>query len=195
MGTRNVHQHIIDTASDLFYLQGYNATGINSIIAKSQIAKATLYHHFKSKEELCIAYLNQKHHDFMENLKTFIDKKDVGEPKLLGIFDLLRLRYREENFQGCWAIKTLGEIPPNNKNILSVIQAQKKELLLYLGELVAENISNVSKAEVESISGGIYLLYESALTECHLYKNDWPIHLAKNSSRSFYEKSRLLKMD
>src|SRR3990170_8711751 len=43
---------IIDTALRLFYEQGYLATGINQIIAESQVAKATFYSHFSSKENL-----------------------------------------------------------------------------------------------------------------------------------------------
>ena len=44
-----VRNRIIETASDLFYRNGYNSTGINQIIAEAGIAKATLYNHFKSE--------------------------------------------------------------------------------------------------------------------------------------------------
>jgi len=52
-----VKEHIIKTAADLFYTNGYNSTGINEIIKEAGIAKATLYNHFKSKGDVCIAYL------------------------------------------------------------------------------------------------------------------------------------------
>ena len=42
-----VKNRIIETASSLFYKNGYNSTGINEIISESGIAKATLYNHFK----------------------------------------------------------------------------------------------------------------------------------------------------
>jgi len=42
----------IKTAAELFYLNGYNSTGINEIIQKSKLAIATLHIHFKSKEKL-----------------------------------------------------------------------------------------------------------------------------------------------
>jgi AcrR family transcriptional regulator len=187
----NIKQHIITTASKLFYVNGYNATGINEIIAKSEIAKATLYHHFKSKEDICIAYLEQRHQKFLDSLKDFVSQQNKGRQQLVSIFDFLRNMYREGNFHGCWGIKTLGELPPKNKKILSVIQRQKKELLLFLGETVGDNIANISIAETEKISGGIYLLYESAITESHLHKNDWPIHLAKSIAPSLFAEAKL----
>jgi len=181
-----LHQHIITTAGNLFYVQGYNSTGINEIIDKCSIAKATLYSHFKSKEDICVAYLEHRHGAFMDSLKGYVTRRKAGKNQLLAIFDLLQDMYRDENFQGCWGLKTLGELSPEQKKILGVIQKQKKELLLYLGEVVGGNIPNLSKAETEKISGGLYLLYESAITESHLFKNDWPIYMAKSIAPSLF---------
>jgi len=184
MHRNELHEHIITSAGDLFYSQGYNSTGINEIISKCDIAKATLYSHFKSKEDICIAYLNQRHSAFMDKLNNYVNQRADGKNQLLAIFDLLRDMYLEENFQGCWGLKTLGEISPDQTSILRVIQKQKKELLLYLGEVVGDNFANLSKAEMEKISSGLYLLYESAVTESHLFKNDWPIFMAKSIAPS-----------
>ncbi|WP_421808469.1 TetR/AcrR family transcriptional regulator [Flagellimonas sp.] len=191
MQRNNLHEHIISSAGELFYSQGYNSTGVNEIISKCDIAKATLYSHFKSKEDICIAYLKQRHHDFLENLKNYVGQRSKGRLQLLAIFDLLRDMYLQEDFQGCWALKTLGELAPDQTKILEVIQLQKKELLLYLGEVVGDNISNLSKAETEKISGGLYLLYESAVTESHLFKNDWPIFMARSIAPSLFKEVEL----
>lgn len=193
MGKINIKQIIINNAGELFYKNGYNATGINEIIAKSTIAKATLYHHFKSKEDICAAYLEQRHRTFMNELREFIIETSTSRQQLLGIFDYLRNLYRNGNFHGCWAIKALGELLPDNRKIRTIIQKQKKELLLLLGEIVGNNIANISKAETEKISGGIYLLYESAITESHLHKSDWPIHLAKSIAPSIFADSKLIQ--
>ena len=180
MPKTNIKAKIVETANRLFYKYGYNSTGINEIIEKAGIAKATLYHHFKSKEAICIAYLETRHKDFIMRLTDFVKSKPIGKPQLLGIFDFLRSLYREGEFYGCWAQKTLGEINPNQKTIHQEIQRQKEEFLLLLSDFVKENFNHVSKAETEKISGGLYLLFESAITETHLHQNDWPIHMAKS---------------
>ncbi|NAY91813.1 TetR family transcriptional regulator [Muricauda sp. JGD-17] len=181
-----LHRHIITTAGNLFYSQGYNATGINEIIAKCDIAKATLYSHFKSKEDLCIAYLEQRHEVFIQNLKDYVGRRKSGRNQLLAVFDFLQDLYRSDTFFGGWGLRLLGELSPKQTRILLVLRKQKKEFLLFLGEVVSENIENVSKAEIEKISGGLYLLFEGAIMESHLFKNDWPIYLAKSIAPSLF---------
>lgn len=180
MAKQNLKQHIVQTASELFYANGYNKTGINEIISKSAIAKATLYHHFKSKEAIALAYLEQKHGVFMNTLNEMVVKTNGKNAQLLVVFDYLRELFRDDDFQGCWCQKLLGEIPVSETNIRNRIQKHKLEFLNFLTELVTENTQQLSKAEIEKIAQGIYLLYESAITEAHLLKNDWPIHSAKN---------------
>ena len=55
---------LIETAASLFYLKGVNEVGINEILIQSGVAKKTLYHHFKSKEDLIIATLHKRDQTF-----------------------------------------------------------------------------------------------------------------------------------
>ena len=57
---------LIDTALQLFYLQGIHAIGINEILATSGIAKKTLYNHFSSKEALIQACVIERDKRFMQ---------------------------------------------------------------------------------------------------------------------------------
>ena len=179
MKKENIREHIIAVASELFYVKGYNVTGVNEIISKATIAKATLYHHFKSKEDLCVAYLQQKHKEFTDELQLYIAEGKSPRDKLLCIFEVLRNRFRQKDFHGCWAQKILAETTSQNKKIFPLVQKQKEELLSLLDKVIQDTVAFSSKAEREKIAGGIYLLYESAITQSYLHKNDWPIHLAK----------------
>ncbi|MEL6918597.1 MAG: TetR/AcrR family transcriptional regulator [Bacteroidota bacterium] len=180
MKRSEIRQHIIQTAADLFYANGYNATGINEIIAEAGIAKATLYHHFKSKEDICIAYLKYKNDFFLKTIKNFIATKPKGKVQLLGIFDFLKEFYKEPNFSGCWCIRTIAEIPTDNITIRKEIQCQKNELIRFLNQVVSHNVPNISNNAGKKLAKSLYLLYESAVSESHLHGNDWPIHAAKN---------------
>ncbi len=170
-----IHQHIIETASNLFYKNGYNATGINEIIAEAKIAKATLYNHFKSKEDICLAYLGFKHARFIKDISTYCLNKKQGDAQVLGVFDFLLKFFKDKDFNGCWCIKTVAEIPNDNKRIRSVIQEQKNELIDLIHSLVIKNIDGLTKKEERTMARQVYLLYESAVAESHLHKADWPI--------------------
>ena len=81
-----MRQYILDTASDLFSRQGINATSVDKIVAQAQIAKATLYKYFTSKELLIVEYLRdhdaklwkrlgegRNQDDAIAELQTFVD--------------------------------------------------------------------------------------------------------------------------
>ncbi len=174
-----VKNRIIKTASSLFYKNGYNATGINEIISVAGIAKATLYNHFKSKEDICLAYLHFKNTTFIEDIKAFTTSKPKGKTQILAIFDFLELFFQDKDFNGCWCIKTVSEIPIDNERIRNEIQTQKNGFIQLISKLVTDNLENSSAEEIKSISRQIYLLYESAVGESHLHQADWPIKETK----------------
>ena len=52
-------ERILDTAYELFSLRGIRAVGVDEIVEQAGIAKATLYRHFASKDDLVLAYLDR----------------------------------------------------------------------------------------------------------------------------------------
>ena len=169
-------EKIIQTASDLFYRKGYNLTGINEIIAEAGIAKATLYSHFASKEEVCVAYLQARNETLMKGLKSFLAEKPLGEDQVLGILEFLIPFFGGKDFNGCWCIRTVAEIPQEDVHIRSEIQKQKQGLRDYILQVVRENLPNRNSDQHQKLATRTYLLYEGALAESHLQHDSWPIH-------------------
>ncbi len=179
MKQSEVRTRIIETASHLFYKNGYNTTGVNEIISESGIAKATLYSHFKSKEDLCVAFLQFKHNTFMKDIEAFTNGKEKGTAQILALFDYLLQFFQDREFNGCWGIKTVAEIPQDNEKIRRELQDQKKEFLALIMALVAKNLHTSNQEEITQMGRRIYLLYEGAVVESHLHQNDWPIKEAR----------------
>ena len=174
-----VRNRIIETASALFYKNGYNSTGINEIISESGIAKATLYNHFKSKEDICLAYLRFKNSTFLTELEAFAIDQEAGINQVLAIFDFLQQFFQDKDFNGCWCIKTVAEIPKDNERIRNEIQVQKKDFLQLIEKLIKNNLHTYNEQETSSLARKAYLLYESAISESHLHQEDWPIKEAR----------------
>ncbi len=57
---------ILDAAASMFYDQGINSTGINSIIARANVAKMSLYNHFPTKADLVSAYIAARHQEWLD---------------------------------------------------------------------------------------------------------------------------------
>lgn len=179
MKRTGVKQKIIETASGLFYKNGYNSTGINEIIAESGIAKATLYNHFKSKEDICLAYLQFKNTTFLNDIKVFCKSKAKGKSQILAIFNFLQKFFKDKDFNGCWCLKTVSEIPKEDTIIKREIQHQKNLFIQFLSGLISKNLDGIDEKKIAAIARQIYLLYESAVAESHLHQEDWPIKEAK----------------
>ncbi len=176
-----VKERLINTASDLFYQNGYNNTGINEVIEKAKVAKASLYTHFKTKDDLCIAYLEYKEDKFLNALKASLKGKPEGKLQILGLFDHLREVYRKDDFRGNCSSNILAEIPKGNKKIREEVSLHKSNLKNYITELVKKNSDN---KHPEKLANKLFLLFEGAQAQSYVEQDSWPIKEAKDMALS-----------
>ncbi|RNA63230.1 TetR/AcrR family transcriptional regulator [Chryseobacterium nematophagum] len=153
----------------LFANQGYNSTGINQIISEANVAKASFYQHFKSKEDLCVDFLNARHIYWFNELNIFINNEEDIKSKVISSFDFLIYMNSKENFRGCSFLNILSEIPNDNIKILNAIQEHKKDLRNFFLSLINE----------ENVSDHIYMLFESSIIESQLFKSNHLIEKSK----------------
>lgn len=165
-------ERILETASKLFHQQGYNSTGINQIIQEAAVAKASFYQHFKSKDQLCIAYLQGRHDFWFAELRSACSQAKKNKKKIAAAFDFLIHMNEKENFRGCSFLNILSEIGPDQEAILQCIQDHKNDLRQFFE----------SEIEDRSRASHIYLLFEAALVESQLFKSNNLIEKAKKIS-------------
>jgi AcrR family transcriptional regulator len=120
-GVGDVRRRIVDAASELFYQDGIRATGIAAIIANAGVAKASFYHHFSSKDDLVIAWLQQRSRERLDRLAKAEQEARSPEEKLLATFDLLGDWFAEEGFRGFSALNAVVELP-ENENVIRAFQ-------------------------------------------------------------------------
>ncbi len=58
----DTRERILDTAARLFHEQGFNATGISTLLREADINAGSLYHYFPSKDALLLAVLERYTH-------------------------------------------------------------------------------------------------------------------------------------
>ena len=82
-------EHLVDTALELFYQDGFHATGIDKILAKAGVAKMTMYKHFKSKDELILAVLRRRDELFRNWFMREVERRaQTPSERLLALFDV-----------------------------------------------------------------------------------------------------------
>ena len=131
--------HLVDVACDLFYRNGFHATGIDTILTEASVAKMTLYNHFKSKDELILASLERQDQRWREWFVTSVERR-AKEPaeRLLVIFDALEESIQRENFSGCPFIKATSEYPNLNDPIHRVAIEHQQMVHAYVRGMASQ---------------------------------------------------------
>lgn len=104
---------ILDTAYELFCREGVRAVGVDQVTAEAGVAKMTLYHHFASKDELVLAFLELRQERWTYAwLASSIERAAPSlTDRSLALFDALDQWFHERDFRGCPFIRTLLEVP------------------------------------------------------------------------------------
>ncbi len=102
---------ILDSAYDLFSRRGVRAVGIEEVIERASVAKATLYRHFPSKDDLVLAFLRKREEVWTHGWVETEARRRGGTPEesLLAIFDLFDEWFHRSDFEGCSFVNVLLE--------------------------------------------------------------------------------------
>jgi AcrR family transcriptional regulator len=116
IGGVRARERILGTAYELFSRRGVRAVGVDEVIERAGVAKATLYRHFPSKDELVLAFLDLREQrwtrDFVE--AGAIRRGTNPEERLLAIFDVFDEWFHRDDFEACAFINILLEMGPEH---------------------------------------------------------------------------------
>ncbi|WP_296385253.1 TetR/AcrR family transcriptional regulator [Winogradskyella sp.] len=176
MKKQSVKERIVETASDLFYNNGYNQTGINQIIAEASVAKASMYQHFRSKEDIAVAYLKQRHINWMGSLTEFVSNEKNNNEKLIKSFDFLQTWLSGVNYRGCGFQNIICDLPKEQQKIKDQVVLHKNDVKKLIHSLLED------KNNQEELGNELLVLIEGAIILSQIQKSDWPIIAAKNAA-------------
>lgn len=179
----NKREQLIEKAEELFYREGYHATGIDRILAESGVAKMTLYKHFKSKEELILAVLEGRHRLMLERLRERANKL-VPREALLATFDGLHsMIHSREQFCGCLFVNAAAEFQERDHPIHRRSCAYKADLQAYLRELLEQ----LAAPQPHQLARQLQYLLEGALSMAHIEGPGEQAHDAKAAAQVLLE--------
>src|SRR3954463_11004148 len=110
----SARERLLAAADELFYEEGVHIVGIDRVIERAGVAKASLYSAFGSKDELIRQYLMRRHVARRERIIQALDRYDTPRERLLGIFDILGESFAEPGFHGCAFVNASAEAPADS---------------------------------------------------------------------------------
>jgi AcrR family transcriptional regulator len=156
-GGRGARQRILDTAAELFYRDGINATGVERLAAESSVSKRTLYQHFPSKTAVVEEYLRGIEQTVVDATLNGPDASDqTPRERLLAVFEAPPARGGP--LRGCpfhnAAVEAAGTMP----GIQEIVRASKRSFIDRLTELAIQ----AGAADPQLLGNELGVLYEGA---------------------------------
>ncbi len=108
--TPDVRQRILDTASTLFYERGVRAVGVDLVVEQSGVAKTSLYRHFRTKDDLVVAFLEREDVSFWSQWDD-VAARHADDPvaELEAHLRWVAKRLARANYRGCPQINVAAE--------------------------------------------------------------------------------------
>jgi len=156
--TGSARERLLEAAEELFYEEGVHTVGIDRVIERAGVAKASLYSIFGSKEELVRAYLTRHSDTWRARLESEVTGRFTGpREQLLGVFEVLGERHREPDFHGCAFVSASAETRPG-----SLTEQASDRSRAWLRDLFADLAGAAGAARPEALARTLTMLYHGA---------------------------------
>jgi AcrR family transcriptional regulator len=105
-----LREHILATASALFYRRGVRAVGVDLVVDEARIAKTSLYRYFPTKDDLIVAFLEREDQDFWSTWDA-VATRHADDPmaELEAHMDWIGGRLARANYRGCPQVNVAAE--------------------------------------------------------------------------------------
>jgi AcrR family transcriptional regulator len=158
MDRGTARERLLAAADELFYEEGVHTVGIDRVIERAGVAKATLYSAFGSKEELIRCYLDGRHAATRARVLAAFDRYDDPRERMLGLYDYLAERLAEPGYRGCAFMNASAESPRGGV-VEEVSDASRGWLRGQLVELATQ----AGARDPQRLAAQLALLYDGAV--------------------------------
>jgi len=154
----SARERLLNAANALFYEEGVHSVGIDRVIERAGVAKATLYKAFGSKDELIRAYLKARHAAIRERmLRELAVRYQTARERLVGVFTVQGLAFVEPGFRGCAFICASAEAQPG-----SAVEDVAEEFRGWVRSLFVDLAREAGATDPERLAQQLVMLYDGA---------------------------------
>ena len=156
---------LVQKALEVFYRNGFHATGMEMLVSETGISKTSMYKHFRTKEDLILATLRLRDEQFRNWL--FRRMQELGATprgQLIAMFDALKEWFAQDGFRGCMFIKASAEYQELDDPIYGQSAKHKRLLFSYISDLTQK----AGATDPEALARSLMILKEGAIVTAHM---------------------------
>ncbi|MEM0983385.1 MAG: TetR/AcrR family transcriptional regulator [Planctomycetota bacterium] len=151
---------LIESSMRTFHRRGFAGSSLDVLLADAGVSRPTLYHHFKSKDDLIVAALELYGERAREKLFASMDSVSTDPVgRMLVVFDDLGSWFEEDDFAGCLFSKACAEFEDAGCRVREI--AAKHTRLV--GDRLTELAAQAGLPEPAAIAEQVNLLREGAI--------------------------------
>jgi AcrR family transcriptional regulator len=160
-------QAILEAATELFYRDGIRAATMDAIAARAGLTKRTLYHHFRSKDDLvaaCLARLADAEQDRF--IRLLAESTGPIRDRVRRLFATLAREVRDPRWKGCCFARAAGELAglPGHPGLVAA-RTHRKAIEARIANLLAGE----APREAGTLARRIVLLLDGAIVQGFLH--------------------------
>ena len=160
-----VRDRLLDAAGRLFYAEGIRAVGIDRILDEAGAAKASLYSHFSSKDELVAAYLDSRAKDTRGIIESGLERAGRDpRARLLALFDGAIAMTGEDGFRGCPFQRAAAELNDAAHPGHAITVRER----LWTQQVITTLVQQIAPEASPDLARAIAALYEGAVVQASL---------------------------
>ena len=160
---RSARERLLAAADELFYEGSIHTVGIDRVIERAGVAKASLYDSFGSKEELVRAYLQARQEARKGRITARLATCATPRDRLLGVFDAMEEVMAAPGFRGCAFNRAAAESKAGTP-----VKAACDDARGWMRELFTGLARDAGAADPEHLASQLVLLYDGAAVSAQM---------------------------
>lgn len=162
----SARERLLAAADLLFYEEGVNTVGIDRVIERAGVAKASLYDCFGSKEELIRSYLQGRFEARQARLRKRFASCATPREKILAVFDAMAELAAQPGYRGCPFVRASSEARPGG-GVKQICAESRAWTLALFTDLARET----GASNPERLGHQLQMLYDGATISSDMDSN------------------------
>ncbi|GAA4596661.1 AcrR family transcriptional regulator [Actinoplanes octamycinicus] len=171
---RSARERLLAAADELFYAEGVHTVGIDRVIERAGVAKASLYSAFGNKDGLVRAYLQGRHEERQARILRRVHAHDDPRDRLLAVFDSLAESAAKPGFRGCAFYNAGAEADPHG-----VVREESDASRAWTRQLFTDLAREAGAPDPAALAAQLVILYDGAMVGARQDPGPAAVHQAR----------------
>jgi AcrR family transcriptional regulator len=182
--TTSARDRLLEAANELFYEGGIHEVGIERVIERAGVAKATLYSIFGNKDGLIKAYLLSRHEGTRERIEgQLASRYQSPRERLVGVLEIQGEVLAEPGFRGCAFIGANAESTPSPS-----IEEATSDFRAWIHSLFYDLAVEANAPDPLMLSRQLVLLYDGAIIAAWMDHDAKAVELSMSIATALIQK-------